>query len=105
MLKSASDLPGLRNIKSMHTTGQRSIPQSEESVYLNLFMLRKEKERLEKEKEIGEKRIKGIDNRLAEIQKEIDRLEGYRKEKPRLMYKKPVPIIEKKTRKRMVLHY
>lgn len=104
MPKSVSDMRSLRSIRSMHTTRQRSIPKSKSSAYLNLYMLRKEKERLEKEKGVAEKRIQGIDKRIAEIQKNMDELQELtEQEKVRQVSKEPV--IEEKKWKRMSLNY
>ena len=107
MPKSVTDIRSLRSIRSMHTTGQRTIPKSKSSAYLNLYMLRKEKERLEKEKEVSAKRIGGIDKRLADIQKETDELQKLTEQDkvaPRLVLGKG-PVIEDKKWKKMTLNY
>ena len=104
MPKSVTDIRSLQNIRSMHTTGQRSIPKSKSSAYLDLYMLRKEKERLEKEKEVAEKRIQGIDKRLGEIQKEVSKLEKLTGQE-RVMQVSKEPVIEDKKWKRMSLNY
>lgn len=106
MPKSATEISGLRSIRSMHTTVQRGIPKTKSSAYLNLYMLRKEIERLEKEKEIAGKRIQGVDKRLADIQKEVSELEkltGTGQEKVRRVSEEPVT--EDKKWKRMSLNY
>jgi hypothetical protein len=76
MPRGVSDVGGLRNIRSMHSTGKRSIPRVASSAYLDLYMLRKEKERLEKEDAILEKRKGGIQKRLDDIKKEVEVLES-----------------------------
>ena len=75
MPRGVSDVGGLRNIRSMHSTGKRSIPRVASSAYLDLYMLRKEEERLEKEDAILEKRKVGIQKRLEDIKKEMEVLE------------------------------
>jgi hypothetical protein len=91
MPRGVSDVGGLRNIRSMHSTGKRSIPRVASSAYLDLYMLRKEKERLEKEDAMLEKRKVGIRKKLEDIEKEMEVLEkaaqqekgegnGYKKE-------------------------
>ena len=75
MARGVSDVGGLRNVRSMHSTGKRSIPRVASSAYLDLYMLRKEKERLEKEDAILEKRKGGIQKRLEDINKEMGVLE------------------------------
>ena len=74
-MKGVSEISGLRSIKSMHSSGKRSIPRVQSSAYLDLYMLRKEKDRLEKEVYILDKRKKGMQKRLNEIDVEMERLE------------------------------
>lgn len=74
-MKVVTDISGLRDIRSMHSTGQRSIPRVQSSAYLDLYMLRKEKERLEKEESLLEKRKHGIQKRLKELQRQMEALE------------------------------
>ena len=76
MARGVSDISGLRNIRSMHSTSQRSIPKNQSSAYLDLYMLRKEKERLEKEDTMLEKRKAGIQKKLEDIKKEMEVLES-----------------------------
>ncbi len=75
MPRGVSDISGLRNVRSMHSTGKRSIPRVQSSAYLDLYMLRKEKDRLEKEVYILDKRKNGIQKRLDEINTEMEKLE------------------------------
>jgi len=72
MPRGVSDISGLRNARSMHSTGKRSIPRVASSAYLDLYMLQKEKERLEKEDAILEKRKAAIQKRLDDINKETE---------------------------------
>jgi len=82
MPRGVGDIGGLRNIRSMHTSGKRSIPRVESSAYLDFYMLRKEEERLEKEDAMLEKRKAAIQKRLEDIKKEKEALEGlYKQEK------------------------
>jgi len=74
-MKGVTDVGGLRDIRSMHSTGRRSIPKAQSSSYLDLYMLQKERERLEKERSLLEKRRQGIERRLKEIQEQIGVLE------------------------------
>ncbi len=69
---------GLVDIKSIHTAGVRSIPKQMRSPYLDLYVLAREKERLEKESYVfgkrsltTDKRLKMINKRMAKIQEEI----------------------------------
>lgn len=74
-MKGASEISGLQSIKSMHTAGKRSIPRTQSSAYLDLYMLRKEKDRLEKEIYILDKRKKNAQKKLGGISKQMDKLQ------------------------------
>ncbi len=58
----------------MHST-RRSIPRFKNSAFLDLYMLQKEKERLEKEVALLAKRNQGIRKRLSDIQRQMEGLE------------------------------
>lgn len=75
MVRGPAELSGLRNIKTMLSSKKRSIPRVQSSAFLDLFILRKEKDRLEKEVYLLEKRKKGIKKRIEEINAEMDKLE------------------------------
>lgn len=74
-MRGVTDATGLRDNRSMHTTGLRSMPRRQGSAYLELYMLRVEQGRLEKEAALLAKRSQGIQKRLDEIQKQTERLE------------------------------
>ena len=74
-MRGVTDVSGLRDIRSMRTTGQRSMPRRQGSAYLELYMLRVEKERLEKEAALLAKRSQGLQKRLEEIQKQMEGLQ------------------------------
>lgn len=59
----------------MHGSGKRSIPRVQGSAYLDLYMFRKEKDRLEKEIRTLDTRKKNIQKKLDEINKEMDKLQ------------------------------
>jgi len=75
MVRGATELSGLREIRTMHSSKKRSIPRVQSSSYLDLYVLRKEKDRLEKEVYILDKREKNMQKRLAEIDTEMQKLE------------------------------
>lgn len=75
MVRGVTELSGLREIRTMHSSKKRSIPRVQSSAYLDLYMLRKEKDRLEKEVFILEKRKKSLQKRLDEIDTEMKKLE------------------------------
>jgi len=106
MPRSVGDISGLRNIRSMHSTGKRSIPRVASSAYLDLYMLRKEKERLEKEDAILEKRKAAIQKRVDDINKEIEMLKAL-EEKGRQADRKGIVNEESQEKrwKKMSLNY
>jgi len=75
MERNKSDIRGLRNIRSMRSTGKNSIPKNQSSAYLDLYMLNIEKKRLQKEDEGLSIRKDTIRKRLEEIKLQMDRLQ------------------------------
>ncbi|PTL36262.1 hypothetical protein CLG94_06300 [Candidatus Methylomirabilis limnetica] len=74
-MRGVTDVTGLRDIRSLHTTGQRAIPRRQGSTYLELYMLRVEKGRLDKEAALLAKRSQGIQKRLSDIHRQMEDLE------------------------------
>lgn len=74
-MRGVTDISGLRDIRSHRSIGRRSLPRFQSSAYLGLYMLRVEKERLEKELALIERRRKEIEKRLLELQREMEGLE------------------------------
>jgi predicted nucleic acid-binding Zn-ribbon protein len=75
MVRGVTELSGLREIRTIHSTKKRSIPRVQSSAYLDLYMLKKEKDRLEKEIYILDKRKKSMQKRQDEIDLEMKKLE------------------------------
>lgn len=75
MVRRVKELRGLRDTKTMNSTKKRSIPRVQSSAYFDLYMLQKEKDRLEKEMWLLDKRKKNMRKRIAEIDAEIIKLE------------------------------
>ena len=48
-MKSLHEIATIRNVRSMHSIGARSVPKVQRSPYLDLYALKREKDRLEKE--------------------------------------------------------
>jgi hypothetical protein len=59
---------GVESIKSIHTVKKSIIPNNEDSVFLKLYMLEKERTRLVREESTILTRLQNIQNRLADIQ-------------------------------------
>ncbi len=74
-MRGMTDVSGLREIRSLRSTGKRSIPRVQSSANLDLYMLEKEKERLVKEAALLEKRSRAILKRLGDIQRQAESLE------------------------------
>ena len=72
MIKGVAELSGLRNTRSMRSC--ISMSSSQGSAYLELYMLHKEKDRLEKEVQVLEKRKESNKKRIVEINAEMERL-------------------------------
>ena len=75
-MKSAMDIRGVRDIRSMQGSGRRAIPRAQSSAHLDLYVLGKEQERLEKEASLLDKRSRAIEKRLGDIQRQTDGLEN-----------------------------
>ena len=75
-MKGVTDVKSLRDIRSLRSTAKRAIPRVQSSSYLDLYILEKEKERLEKEATLLERRSKVILKRLADIRQQAESLQG-----------------------------
>ena len=74
-MKGVSEISGLRSIKSMHSSSKRSIPRVQGSVHLDLYILHKEKDRLDKEIYILDKRKNETQKKLDDVNKEMEKLQ------------------------------
>jgi len=81
-IRGVTDVSGLRDIRSLRTSGRRPIQRGQNSAYLDLYMLQMAKDRLEKEAALLIKRGQAIEKRLSEIQKRMDSLERAPKVQP-----------------------
>jgi len=110
--KSVTDIPGLSTMRTLHSTGRRSVPRGyQNSAYIDLYMLSKERERLEKETSVIGRRNRIIERRLKEIEdataglkaREVKKFaEGGR------AIRKSIPSVEGRTPKgwkKLSLHY
>jgi len=101
------DLRGITSIKTSQKSKIRSMPRAKGSEYLDLFLLGKNKTRLDKEKKNVEKRKNQVEENLNGLYQEISELEGLlstekRNETAEPQYKKMVP---KKPMKVMKFEY
>lgn len=106
--RGVTDIPGMH---SMRTTSRRSIPRAyQSSSFVELYMLTKERERLEKETAIMQRRKGVIERRLGDIGREMQKLKGAEAKKTAegRAIRKSIPTLAGHTPKewrRMALHY
>ena len=74
MEKISANLSGIHDLKSLSSTGRRSIPPSPKSAFLDLYMRQNEKNRLVKEKIRLHRRRKQVNQNLTIINKRMARL-------------------------------
>ena len=74
-MRNVSSLKGMHSLRTRNKTKKRSVPGVETSVYLDLYMLNKEKERLLKEDEKLCMRKVYIKKRIGEIDMEMNKLQ------------------------------
>jgi len=74
-MRGIQQISSLRNIKSIHSIGARSIPKVQRSSYLESYILRREKDILEKEVFALDKKKTAADKQLNSIAKRIERLQ------------------------------
>ena len=75
-MKRIKAITNLGNVRTMNTIGARSIPKVQRSDYLDLYVLKKEKDRLESEMYVLEKRKKVVGQLLHDINRRIDALQN-----------------------------
>ncbi len=73
---------GLLDISTPQKARLRSIPKTHRSSYLDLYMLEMDREKVEKELALLEKRKESNERRLGEIERQIKLLESSQKESP-----------------------
>jgi hypothetical protein len=103
-MRSATELRGLREIRTIQSLKRSSIPRSQSSSYLDLYVMKREKDRLEKGIFTLEKKRRAIHKRLDEIKKEMDRLQQTETKRRRMVSQELTKPSEKEW-KRMRLRY
>jgi len=101
-MKGIHQISGLRNIKGIRSIGTRSIPKVQRSGYLDLYVLGREKDRLEKEIFALEKRKAAANRQLNSITKSIERLQKETHEEQKIKSYRSVPT---RPQKRMAINY
>ena len=75
-MKALHEISTLRNVRSMHSIGARSIPRVQRSLYLDLYALKREQDRLAKDALALEKKMKITGRLLRDVNKLIAGLQG-----------------------------
>lgn len=69
-------VPGARDMKTIHSAGIRSIPKSQRSMYLDLFILSQERDRVDKEHMVVSKRHRLLNKQLSGVNRRLDKLQA-----------------------------
>jgi hypothetical protein len=83
MIRGVLKLKGLRETKTLQGSKKRSMPRAQNATYLDIFILGKERDRLDKEMIIVDKRKASMRRRLDEIAIEMNNLEEAENRKKR----------------------
>ena len=75
MVRGVTELKGLSETRTLQGSKKRSMPRAQNATYLGIFILGKEKDRLEKAMIIIDKRKTSMQRRLDEIAVEMKKLE------------------------------
>jgi hypothetical protein len=73
-MKTLQQLPNLSDIKSVRSIGATSIPKAKRPLHLDLYALAREKDRLEKELAVLNKRRNTVMKNLACTNEQIEKL-------------------------------
>jgi len=96
-MKGIQQVIGIREIKSIHSIGARSLPKAQRSAYLDLYMHRREKDRLEKEIFVLDKRRNTAKRFLDSINKRIEKLQTETHEERKVKTYRNIPTKPLKT--------
>jgi hypothetical protein len=101
-MRGIQQISSLRNIKSIRSVGARSIPKVQRSGYLDLYILKREKDRLGKEIFVLEQRRTAADRELNSIAKRIEKLQKETHEEQKI---KTYRDVSARSLKKMAIHY
>ena len=97
-------VPGARDVKTIHSAGIRSIPKSQRSMYLDLFILSQERDRMDKEHMVVSKRHRLLGKQLSSVNRRLDKLQEELVRERELKQGK-LETISGKVRKKMKIKY
>ena len=101
-MKGMLQIAGVRNMKSAHSVGLRSIPKVQRSSYLELCVLGRERDRLEREILAINKRDKTVRRQLDDICRRIRKVQEETHEKQKIRTCRDIPS---RPLKKMVIDY
>ncbi len=96
-MKGIQQVTSIKEVKSMHSVGARSIPKAQRSAYLDLYINRREKDRLEKEIFVLDKRRNTVQRLLDSINKRIEKLQTETHEEQKVKTYRNIPTKPLKT--------
>lgn len=96
-MRGIQQVPGLTDVKGMHSIGARSIPKVQRASHLELYMFQKEKDRLEKEIFVLDKKKGAAGRQLDAVVKRIERLQKETGRGQRVKIYRDVPAKHLKT--------
>ncbi|MBU0999659.1 hypothetical protein KKG24_05180 [Patescibacteria group bacterium] len=96
-MKGISKMPSLKEIKSIHSIGARSIPKVQRSSYLDLYVLEREKKKIENEIYALNKRKSTLGRQLDDINKRIGGLQKEAHQEQKIKTHRSVPTKPLKT--------
>jgi len=101
-MKGIMQTQGVENIKSIHSIGARSIPKVQRSSHLDLYVFEREKDRLEKEVFVLNKRTSRAKRQLDSVYLRIKKLQKEIYEEQEIKTYRSVPTKPLKT---MAINY
>jgi len=96
-MKGVQQVASVREIKSIRSIGARSIPKAQRSTYLELYMHRREKDRIEKEPFLLDKRRDTAKKLLNSVNKRLEKLQTEAHEEQKVKPYRSVPTKPLKT--------
>ena len=101
-MKGIMQTQGIENIKSVRSIGARSIPKVQRSSHLELYVLEREKDRLEKEIFALNKRTSRAKRQLDSVYRRLKKLQEETHEEQKIKTHRSVPTKPLKT---MAINY
>jgi len=96
-MKGIQQVSSVRDVKSIRSVGARSIPKIQKSAYLELYVHKNEKDRLEKEIFALDKRMIRAQRLLESINRRIEKLQSEVREEQKTATYRKIPARPLKT--------